>query len=202
MGLDRGIHTHTHHTRELFLLPLSLSLSLSSWRSQYSPSMQSFAPLCHSLRARFWSCSRPDRSAPFTRTFPLLSPLLQPSNYITLLAFAPTGPSKGVAAKYALRSGSRGWPACIGLARPRERIQARKNSEKRRGLLLCVCVIRPGGGRHDSCEAGRDHKRKTKRPKGASCCHMTHPIQKLALEEPSRSIHPSISLQRRRPFAC
>jgi hypothetical protein len=140
MGLDRGIHTHTHHTRELFLLPLSLSLSLSSWRSQYSPSMQSFAPLCHSLRARFWSCSRPDRSAPFTRTFPLLSPLLQPSNYITLLAFAPTGPSKGVAAKYALRSGSRGWPACIGLARPPGANSSEKKLRKKaRPFAVCLC---------------------------------------------------------------
>jgi hypothetical protein len=94
MGLDRGRRSVRHpHTRALSSLP-------RPGRSTRLPVQAIFCPL-----------RLPHNASPFGPVpglidqlhlhalFPLLSPLLQPSNYITLLAFAPTGPSKGVAAK-------------------------------------------------------------------------------------------------------
>jgi len=71
MGLDRGRrsvrhpHTRMRHDTSSFSSSPVLATPLAF------QSRQSFAPSA-SLTARppFWSCSRPDRSAPFTRPFP------------------------------------------------------------------------------------------------------------------------------------
>jgi hypothetical protein len=63
-------------------------------------SRQSFAPSASlSQRVPFGAVPGLIDQLHLHALFPLLSPLLQPRNYITLLVFAPTGPSKGVAAK-------------------------------------------------------------------------------------------------------
>ena len=101
MGLDRAIqasiHTQALLTAALYVgLFYSLVLSLLPCKifclfPRLSVSLSQLAPFCH-LPGLLDQLH-------FHTPFPLLSPLLQPSNYITLLAFAPTKPSTGGAAK-------------------------------------------------------------------------------------------------------